>query len=682
MRLAILLAAVLSLAGPAPARGQSLELAPADVGRLRAYHERIVEAVRGMSTRASIAQLVAPVMALAAERSSAGSPRDENRIALLAIAFYVGGRPLSVLTPDARDWPRAERRRLRLGGRIDLSQHFTISAALSAAAGAPAANLIGLYKEMDDARRGSGFSFVDLAADRAGTALGRLATESDESARRLQARLGADLLDRHLLPAVDGLPDGMSSREFERRYRGGGTAAYDRLVAEIDRRIATLPMYEGDAPRYTRVYPLSPGEGVFAYSRISPSGRFLAYASEMRNAAGLMSTTQTVVDLETQEVIFSEPGIDAYWSLDGGRMIYLSQARQGGVTIRHHATGALTRDVAPSSLGDYFSWAQRDGRDLILTIRGNYYYLDGDKAALPAGSTGACPAIGRGDRPLISKDGRRITAFVRGRVVVRSLTDCENIIDTGLQGGKADFSWDGRYIAFHVPREDDRGYRIAIVDLEQRTVRMLDGLAGSALFPSWTRDGRLSFRYDGDDYRGFMIADNVLAGVAQPLPPSGDRIPPMLRWSDVFPETLEPDCRVCLVLIYASWSAHTPDALRDLQEADREFRASHQDVGVMTAIELSSLREDVDRLRREGGITLPEIPLAPDRLALTEALNQIPTTLLFRDGVLIDQRLGAQTVAELRQWVAQAAAVEREATAWGATAPLHVGQLPLTRRPR
>jgi hypothetical protein len=188
---------------------------------------------------------------------------------------------------------------------------------------------------------------------------------------------------------------------------------------------------------------------------------------------------------------------------------------------------------------------------------------------------------------------------------------------------------------------------------------MLDGLAGSALFPSWTRDGRLSFRYDGDDYRGFMIADNVLAGVAQPLPPSGDRVPPTLRWSGVFPETLEPDCRLCVVLIYASWSAHTPDALRDLQQADREFRASRQDVGVMTAIELSSQREDVDRLRRQGGITLPEIPLAPDRLALTEALNQIPATLLFRDGVLIDQRLGAQTVAELRQWVAGAAAVER-----------------------
>ena len=33
------------------------------------------------------------------------------------------------------------------------------------------------------------------------------------------------------------------------------------------------------APRFERVYPLQPTEGVFAYSRISPDGRYLAYAA-------------------------------------------------------------------------------------------------------------------------------------------------------------------------------------------------------------------------------------------------------------------------------------------------------------------------------------------------------------------------------------------------------------------
>ena len=45
----------------------------------------------------------------------------------------------------------------------------------------------------------------------------------------------------------------------------------------------------------------------------------------------------------------------------------------------------LVRNVAPTGLGDYFSWAVRDGRNLILTIASNYYYLEGDQAVLPAG---------------------------------------------------------------------------------------------------------------------------------------------------------------------------------------------------------------------------------------------------------------------------------------------------------
>ena len=55
------------------------------------------------------------------------------------------------------------------------------------------------------------------------------------------------------------------------------------------------------------------------------------------------------------------------------------------------------------------------------------------------------------------------------------------------------------------------------VDVQQRTVRTLSGLTGSALFPSWTEDGRLCFRYDGPDYRGFMMASRVLDVAPVPL---------------------------------------------------------------------------------------------------------------------------------------------------------------------
>ena len=406
--------------------------------------------------------------------------------------------------------------------------------------------------------------------------------------------------------------------------------------------------------RFTQAYALKAGEGVFAYSRISPDGTLLGYASEMRDPArgGRIVTTQTVVDLRTKQTLFTEPGIDAYFSVDGQRMIYLSQTGGGGgVTIRHTGSGALTRNVAPVSLGDYFSWAQRDGKELILTIQSNYYYLDGDRGVMPAGRVVSCEGIGIGERPLISKDGRRITTFVRGTVVIRNVTDCNGVIDTGLRGAKADFSFDGRYVAFHIPKESNTAYELVVVDLEKRTMRKVTtSLAGSSLFPSWTKDGRLSFRYDGDDYRGFMFAENVLSVPEQPLPVPGLRAASDVEWSTLFPETPRPAERTALVMIWAAWNSHAPDALASLQQARDQFRRDGADVRVMTAVEVSSRRADVARIRSHAQVTLPEIPLAPDRFTLTDAVNQIPATLLFRDGRLVDRRLGAQTAEQIGAW--------------------------------
>ena len=405
-------------------------------------------------------------------------------------------------------------------------------------------------------------------------------------------------------------------------------------------------------PRFDRVFPLETSEGVFAYSRISPDGRTLAYAAETRaHPGGPIDRTIKVVDLASRKILFTEPGIDAYFSNDGRRMIYLSQTGRHNVTIRHHDTGALTRQIAPVGLGDYYSWAVRDGRNLILTILGNYYYLEGDMGVMPHSRIPSCPGIGAGERPLISKDGRRVTTFVRGNVVVRDLAGCDFVLDTGIKGAKADFSWDGRYVAFHAPKASLNGYDVQVVDIQRRTVRTVTStLAGSSLFPSWTQDGRLSFRYDGADYRGFMSAANVLDVPERQLPQSSP-LPRNPSWPDLFPETPPPSSRVALIMIWAPWSAHSPQALIDLQHA-AAFLEQHGDrAAVATALEIGSVRADADRLRRLHGITLPEMPLAPGRFITTEAVNQIPTTLLFRDGQMIDRRLGAQSVDELTAWI-------------------------------
>jgi hypothetical protein len=413
------------------------------------------------------------------------------------------------------------------------------------------------------------------------------------------------------------------------------------------------------APAFAQVYPLKPEEGVFAYSRISPSGRYLAYASEMPQRTLLqpfrITQTVTVVDLQTGEILFEEPGIDPYWSLDDERIIYLSYEERG-VSLWSRRTGAIARDVAPGSLGDYYSWADDNGRPLILTIDGAFYHLEGDAAVLPAGEVPSCPDIGTGERPLISKDGERVTTFVRGSVVVRSRDSCDFVFDTGLQGAKADFSYDGRYIAFHGPKPDGEGSLIRVVDIQERTVREIGGeLAGSSLFPSWTRDGRLSFRYDGPDFRGFMFASNVLSAPARPVE-ANRPVTLGQRWDDIFAPADRPGEDYALVMIWGAWSAHSPYALRDLQRARADFAGRGLDVAVLTAPEPGTYRADLDRIRAQNQITVPEIPLSPEHFRLTEAANQIPTTLLFRGDELIDRRLGPQTYEDLEDWVGEVTA--------------------------
>ena len=404
------------------------------------------------------------------------------------------------------------------------------------------------------------------------------------------------------------------------------------------------------APKYEKAWELKPSEGVFAYSRISPDGRYLAYASEMPRKGGGITQTVTVVDLSAKKVLYTEAGIDAYFSPDNSRIIYSSFAG-GGVSIMYPTTGKVLKNIAPNNLGDYYSWANRDGRDIILTITSNYYYLDNNKAVTPHSRVKSCPGIGTGDRPLISHDGKQISTFVRGNVVVRNLTDCDYILDTGLNGAKSDFSWDGRYLAMHSPKARGNGYDIEVVDLKERTVRTITNMKGSSYYPSWTRDGRLSFRYDGEDYHGFMFVSDFLNVPSRPLSTSPAALPQRRAWNDMFPETSKPAHTYSLVLVYGTWSAHTPIALADLQKARQYFEQNRMDIAVATAAGPGSVEEDVQSMLARHQIDLPRIPLATERARLTEINNQSPATLLFRDGELVDRRLGAQTFDEIKGWV-------------------------------
>jgi hypothetical protein len=245
----ITIVGLLTVAAQEPARArddapQTPATESLDIERLRVYHGRIVGVANGLPPRASLVELIRPVLQFAGTRGAAEHAAAENRTALIAIAFYVNGWPLHAVVQEARTWPRAARRGLVLRGRGDLTQHFSVSALISAAAGTPIADAAGLYKELDDARSGSGFSFSDLAADRAGTAFGELATKSAASARRLQTRIARGLEETDIMPDVTGLPDNLSESEFTKRFGGVGAPAYNALLDDIARRIAGLALFQ------------------------------------------------------------------------------------------------------------------------------------------------------------------------------------------------------------------------------------------------------------------------------------------------------------------------------------------------------------------------------------------------------------------------------------------------------
>lgn len=231
-----------------PERLRRVALPPEEQARIRIYHSHLVEVVgaAGMPREVPLPRLLVPLARLAndrAERGEGGEAQAESRALIAVLAFYVTGQPLSMIVPDAGKWPRAMRRTVTLGRRHDLAQHFALSAALAAYAGSPLADAIGVYKEIRDARGGSGFSFNDIAADRAGTVFGELATRSADSARVLQQRVAAGVGERDMMPDVADLPDFMPEAEFGRRFGGIGAPAYEDMMGEIERRIAACALF-------------------------------------------------------------------------------------------------------------------------------------------------------------------------------------------------------------------------------------------------------------------------------------------------------------------------------------------------------------------------------------------------------------------------------------------------------
>jgi hypothetical protein len=190
------------------------------------------------------ALLVESAFAKARRDSAGGDAVLQNRAAILALGIALGHEKIARLAglgvdADLVRRASAARGNASLRGREDWAGHYLASAALAVLENPFFSDSVGLAKEALDAiSRGSGFSFADLAADKAGILFAEAATRNEASARAMQARLQKGFDVEAFFPPVSDLPEGLSPEQFRSQYGAVGGPGYRRMLQEIDRRLS------------------------------------------------------------------------------------------------------------------------------------------------------------------------------------------------------------------------------------------------------------------------------------------------------------------------------------------------------------------------------------------------------------------------------------------------------------
>lgn len=168
---------------------------------------------------------------------------EQNQAAILALGIAIGHERLARLVGLDRksELVRAAvalRPGTTLRGREDWARHYCLSAALAVVQTPFVSDSGGLIKEeLDALAKGSGFSFGDLAADRAGVRFAQAATHSSAAALKLQNRLQNDFSVDDFFPIVADLPENLTVEQFRQDYGGVGSARYRQNLSDIEIRL-------------------------------------------------------------------------------------------------------------------------------------------------------------------------------------------------------------------------------------------------------------------------------------------------------------------------------------------------------------------------------------------------------------------------------------------------------------
>ena len=243
---------------------------------VRVYYASMEEAVaKGkLPARGSFVPYLRHALDLAQIRGGHGDAATEMRSAMLAVAIYCGERKLQVLVgkviPEHTKKVLPPCFRSTLGGRGDLRQHFIVSAALKIASDSGMAFAIGEFKELLDSNRGgSGFSFDDIAADRAGIRFAETLFAGGKRAELKTSKLDQLRSEKAIMPSIKGLPSGMTEARNSNAASATSTAT------------ATKTSWRSSTNASTN-WPSTPaGEGVSKYFRVilktrSPSAAIAA----------------------------------------------------------------------------------------------------------------------------------------------------------------------------------------------------------------------------------------------------------------------------------------------------------------------------------------------------------------------------------------------------------------------
>jgi len=172
--------------------------------------------------------------------------RNQYKAAILAVGVYFGSRQFEsvighVLTGDLKSCVSDSG--VTLAGRNDLVRHFAVSAGLQVLAVSKESFAIGEFKELlDSDKGGSGFSFIDLAADRAGL---RFTIRVLKNSGHWPASKFIALLkdESAIMPSIVGLKEDLSKREFDLFYQDVDSVAYKSILKDIEQRIDRLSFF-------------------------------------------------------------------------------------------------------------------------------------------------------------------------------------------------------------------------------------------------------------------------------------------------------------------------------------------------------------------------------------------------------------------------------------------------------